>query len=143
MAKLDESCIENLRTAIHRCNKPWILAAYCIDSEKSSPALLEGTIGFFDWRLHGQISRLVKRNQMQPGSLTLVPSQRHLGKASLLVYAAGKQDDVEKIASALKKLNATQLCVAEETLPNGLMAKLKKSLAKAGIEWSPLLEAQA
>lgn len=143
MAKLDEAALDKLRTAVQRCDKPWILAAYYQDKGKPLPASLEGTIGFLDWRLHGQVSRLIKRNLIERGSLTLVPSRRQLGKASLLVYFVSDKDEgSEDVTAALKKLNAKELCLAEDTWPAPLAAKVKKSLAKAGIAWNTLVEEQ-
>lgn len=142
MAKLDDSMLEKLRAAVQRCEKPWILAAYQQDKGQSLAASLEGTIGFLDWRLHGQVSRLLKRKLMARGSLTLVPSRRHLGNASLLVYfAEGKEEDSDDVLSALKKLNAKDICLAEDTFPAALATKLKKSFSKAGIRWDTLGEA--
>ena len=142
MAKLDECTLEKLRTAVQRCEKPWILAAYQREEGQTLAASLEGTIGFLDWRLHGQVSRLLKRQLMRRGTLTPVPSRRHLGKASLLVYfAEGREDDSDDVLGALKKLHAKELCLAEDTFPAALATKLKKSFSKAGIRWDALGEA--
>ena len=142
MAKLDETALDKLRSAIQHCDKQWILAACRVGDDAGSRAPLEGTIGFLDWRLHGQVSRLLKRGRLPAGELTLVPSQRHLGRASLLVYAAESDDDDADIAPALKKLRADDICVAIDTLPPTLATKWKKSFAKAGIQWRALGDAE-
>lgn len=142
MARLDANALDKLRAAVQRCEKPWILAAYHQEKGKPVPTSLEGTLGFLDWRLHGQVSRLIKREHVVRGSLTLVPSRRQLGRASLLVYFVPDKDEGDAdVVAALKKLNAKELVLAEDTWPAPLAAKVKKSLAKAGIAWEALVEA--
>ena len=132
-----------MASSVQSCEKPWILAAYQREKGQTLAASLEGTIGFLDWRLHGQVSRLLKRKQIPLGSMTLVPSRHHLGSASLLVYfAENKEHDSDAVLTALKKLNAKDLCLAEDTFPEALATKLKKSLSKAGIRWDRLGESK-
>ena len=139
MAVLSESDEIELKRAIDSCQSPWILAAYTNKGKRSISASMEGTLGYLDWRLHGQLSNLLRRGLMKKGSLTIIPARKKLGKASLLVFSAsGKDDENKSLLDSLKKLRAERLSIAESTLPEGLSAKLKKALTKSGIAWESL-----
>lgn len=142
MAKLDEASLTRLKSALDRCEQPWILAAYCPQSSRPLSASLEGTLGYLDWRLHGQLSMLIKQVRIPMGRLALIPSRRQLGKASLIVYHAGESSHAQEVIQALKKLNASQIALAEDTWPAAIAGQLKKQLTKAGIEWSSLGEVE-
>jgi hypothetical protein len=138
MAKLDEASLSRLKSALDRCEHPWILAAYYPETTKPVSASLQGTLGYLDWRLHGQFSLLIKRVRVPAGKLALIPSQNQLGKASLLVYHARENSQAQDIVSALKKLNPSHISIAADTWPEPIASQLKKQLSKTGIEWSVL-----
>ncbi len=141
MAQLAYKDIKQLDRVLEKCREPWILAAYSKENKQSLSASMEGTLGYFDWRLHGQISKLVKRKRMQEGDFILIPNKARLGQASLLIYylkdekASGKD-----VVNCLQKLNAKKLSFSESTWPEVAAVNIKKALKKAGISWSVLEE---
>ena len=143
MAKLDEASLTRLKSALDKCDEPWILAAYCPKPSMSPSASLEGTLGYLDWRLHGQLSLLIKRVRVPAGRLAMIPSQSQLGKASLIVFHAREDSQAQDVVNALKKLHASQISIAADTWPEPMGSQLKKQLTKAGIEWSMLGQKEA
>lgn len=139
MARLDNSKLASIRKAVDACEQPWILVAYEREEGVDLPASLEGPLGYFDWRLHGQISRLVRRGLLPKGGMAMLPGEQKTGKSSLLIYnSTDRQDGAPRITESLKKLQAKEVAIVEETWPEELCAKMKKALTKAGIPWSSL-----
>lgn len=133
MASLDPAKVSHLRKCIDACQEDLLLAAIPQETARS----LQGVLGVLDWRVHGAISRLVKQNALS--ELSLFPSRRLLGKASLVLFR-GSETSVSKLGDALKKLGAARICVAESSFSPSLWSKLEAQLKRAEISWTKLEE---
>jgi hypothetical protein len=133
MALLEESKYIEVLKNLDDCQSPWLLAAY---QESSNPARsLQGILGVIDWRLHGLLSDLIKKQRLEMDELAIIPGQARLGKASLLVHYCGLDlHKSEKIVDSLKKLHCQEICLVETSFPADFLRKLKQNLSKAGIK---------
>lgn len=131
MASLDSKQVSDLRSRIEACSEPYLLAY--LEPQSSPAKTMEGTLGVIDWCLHGTISKLLKQEDL--GDFTLVPQNRLLGKASLLLLSGDAPKNLPKI---LKQLNIQRLCIAAGTIPEGALPKLQQQLVKAGVGYSTL-----
>jgi hypothetical protein len=94
---------------------------------------MSGTLGVIDWCLHGTISNLLKENNLE--EFTLVPQNRLLGKASLLLL---RGDAPKNLPTLLQRLKVQSLCIAAGTIPDGSLPKLQQQLKKAGVSFTTL-----
>ncbi len=103
---------------------------------------MEGPLGYFDWRLHGQVSRLVRSKVLKEGSITMIPSQRHLGESNLLIYTSKNDEfndqDVESIIESLEKLQVDEVCFVDATWPEDIAKNIKSSLNNKSISYASL-----
>lgn len=135
MASLDPGKVSHLRRCLEACNESYLLAA--VDHVEENAKALKGSLGVIDWRLHGAISRLTK----EPfDSFTLMPHNRLLGKASLLLFRADQSKCISELPQVLKKINAERICVAESTMSPSLFSSIEQQLKKANVTWSKLEE---
>jgi|SRR3989344_6842777 len=140
MAKLDDLSIKNLKNSLNNCSSKIILSCYQKTDGEGLAKSLEGTLGYLDWCLDGQISKLLKCEGMKSGELTLISGKNKLGKqSSLLIYTAKKSDiDAQRIAKALRGLQVENLSIAQSTFPKDSLGSLEKALKKEQIEWQSL-----
>ena len=141
MATLSGSELKQLSESVDSCKATWILAGYRRRPQGPLSATLQGALGFFDWRLHGQVSQLVQKGQPRKGGIAMIPSRGRLGQSSLLVYGLNGAPDTVEIVKALRNLRAERLSLAGSTWPEGTADKLQKALNKAGIKCELLKEA--
>lgn len=146
MARLDREELEILKHQIQESKHPWLFAALDSTKEQKASLSLEGALGYFDWRLHGQVSNLVKKRALTAGTITMIPAQQLLGRSNLLIYSPKKTsgdanpDEVNHIVNSLKGLKVQEVCFVDSTWPGQIHEKLKKALIKAKIISSSLGE---
>lgn len=142
MARLDRESLDSLKDRVDNSKHRWIFAAFTRNSESAPAETMEGPLGYFDWRLHGQVSRLVRSNSLRKGSITMIPSQRHLGSSNLLVYTPqsgeSNQQEVNAIIEALERLQVKEVCFVESTWPEKFVRQIQSSLKKKKISYSSL-----
>lgn len=132
MAVFSPAALKDLKVALTTLSEPWILSGFEINE---SPT--EGIIGFFDWRLHGIISKLSQKKALEENTLVYVPSKKNLGGASLLLFTfQGSSKKSTALVSNLKNLKVDSLCLLENTFPQDFLLNLKQTLTKAGIRWT-------
>lgn len=135
MPQLDKKSTEALKAAVNNCKDQWLLA--CLPEEHSASPI-SGPVGLFDWRLHGQVSRMARRKMLQSGELCLVSGPKRLGGASLLLYIYEKGAKSSNLVSRLKKLGITSLSVEESSFPKDFFSRLEQNLDKEGLSWKKL-----
>ena len=135
MANLSGESLASLKRSVDDCKNQWLLACMS-DEKKNSP--ITGHVGFFDWRLHGQLSRLIRRDTLHTGELCLVSGPKRLGAASLLLFVHGKNTKSSELVAQLRKLGINSLSVEESSFPEDFFARLKQNLDKEGISWTKL-----
>lgn len=134
MARLDPVQTEILRKAIDSCTSDWIIAG----AEWNEASALRGPVGYFDWRLHGQVSRLLARGELMPGRLCVVAGPMKLGKSKLLLVPPDHGMTPSQLSQRLKLLGAHTVTLEESGFSKDFLAKLKDNLSKEQIEWSTL-----
>lgn len=139
MAILGTSAVQELRTRLNGCSAPWLLAGYQLSAGEPPAKSLQGTLGFLDWRLHGRLARLVREARLPPGEIAMLSNRGRLGQATLLVaHLKGDKSDLTSIETALKGLQAQDICVAASSFPEDFVSKLEAVFTKAGIRWTTL-----
>ncbi len=135
MASLSKDSLASLKRSVDDCKSQWLLA--CLSDERKNSTIL-GPVGFFDWRLHGQLSKLVRRDSFHTGELCLISGPKRLGTASLLLFIHGKNTKSSELVARLKKLGIDSLSIEETSFPEDFFARLKQNLDKEGISWTKL-----
>lgn len=135
MAIFDETQYLEAIKLIDQCSSPWLLIGY--QKTESVAESMQGFLGIVDWRLHGQVSALVKDNKIQPNELAMVPSNTQLGKASLLLFYVS-QKNPKNLLEHLLKLKVSDLCIVQNSFPEDFFEVLQQNLSKAGIKWNTL-----
>jgi len=133
--KLDRETQAAWKKALRAEEAP--LVAFGLDS--GVPLLSErvsGVAGLIDWRLHGQVSKLLARGALAPEEFCLVPTGA--GAQNFLLYHYGPSPDAKAFAAHAKKLKTDRLAIAGSTFPKDFLLKLEQHLKKEGISFSHL-----
>lgn len=142
MARLDRKSLESLKLKLDNSKHRWLFAAFKRTNGSEAGETMEGPLGYFDWRLHGQVSRLVRSKVLKEGSITMIPSQRHLGESNLLIYTSKNDEfndqDVESIIESLEKLQVDEVCFVDATWPEDIAKNIKSSLNNKSISYASL-----
>ncbi len=141
---MDREKLESLKGLLDNSKHPWLFAAFQGENADTPSEKIEGSLGYFDWRLHGQVTRLVRSNSLRSGTITMIPSKRLLGDSNLLIYTTKNnspaQDEIEKIVKSLEKLRVNEICFVESTWPEPVSKMIKNKLKKSEILCSSLEE---
>lgn len=118
-----------------RVAEPWLVGG--LDSRVDSLAeRVGGMAGILDWLVHGQVSRLLKREALGAEEFCLVPGPQ--GRPNVLLYQYGGSPDAKLLSSKMKGLGVQNICLAETTFPKDFLAKLKQNLGREGISCTKL-----
>lgn len=135
MAILDPDQKKSWKSSLKDCESPWI--AFGLPANGTSIAeKMNGMPGIIDWHLHGQVSKLLSQGLLSNGELCLIPNTS--GQKNFLLYHYEPTPDAKAFFAKLKKLQVTELCLAESTFPGDFLAKVKQTLTKEGIRCTKL-----
>ena len=135
MAIFNEAQYVDVIKTIDQCASPWLLIGY--QKTESIAESMQGFLGIVDWRLHGQVSSLIKDDKIKPNELAMVPSNAQLGKASLLLFYVS-QKNPKNLLEHLLKLKVNDVCIVQNSFPEDFLENLQQNLSKAGIKWNML-----
>lgn len=93
--------------------------------------------GLLDWKLHGQVSRLLVDDKFPPDEFCLIPSTGK-SRPSVLFWHFGPKPAVAPLLERLRSLHTKELALASSTFPEDFLSKLKENLKKEGIRWMEL-----
>jgi hypothetical protein len=134
MPSLEPEKVSHLKTCLSVCKDPILLAGIS-DCEQPSKAL-RGAIGVIDWRLHGTVSKLLIRNAID--AFTLVPHNRLLADASLLLMRTDGKLNLDSLFKTLKRMQINRICIAESTFSDQIFNGIQQQLKKADVTWTKL-----
>lgn len=136
MARLDPYKKQEWKAALAANKAAWVACG--LDLGGDGGAAFEGMAGLIDWTLHGQVSALAIRRQIADGECCLVPGDASRGRPNYLFFpiraATGAQGFIEKA----RKLNITDIAIAESTFPEDFLGKVKQTFKKEGIRFTKL-----
>ncbi len=136
MARLDSHTRAAWKSALQSSQAPWIVCG--IDTTAPSLAQrLEGMPGLIDWRVHGQVSALMNRQEMASETFCLIPDPSR-PRTSFLVYNYGKSIDPKIFLQQLRALKLQEVQLAESTFPEDFLQKVKQHFKKEGIRSTKL-----
>ena len=135
MARLESEAKKRWKEALNRETSPWIACALDASVEHLSDRM-SGMTGLIDWRVHGQVSRLLARGALPVDEFCLVPLPS--GRQNFLVYHFKENPEPKAFLEGLRKLGIRQLSLAESTFPKDFLPKLKQNLDREGIRFSKL-----
>lgn len=135
MAKLDLETKTTWMNALSSHSGPWIL--FGLDSQISPLSeRLGGMAGLIDWYVHGQVSRLVSKENSD-SDFFLIPSTSK-EKPSFFFYHYSGSPELKKLSEKIKHLQISNIAVALSTFPEDFSKKLKQNLERDGIQWTKL-----
>lgn len=137
MAQLTASQKQELKEAIAQVKTPWVLFGVDASAEALS-GRIGGLAGLIDWRVHGQVSRLLAKNLFPGDGFCVIPGDPGRGCPSFLAFQFGAEPEVKFAAERIRKLGIRELTVAESTFPEDFSRKLKQTLTKEGNSWFKL-----
>jgi hypothetical protein len=137
MANLDTAKKREFKEALAAVKTPWVL--FGIDGTLASLAeRMEGAAGLLDWNLHGQVSKLLARENFSADGFCVIPGDPSCDRPSFVAFQFGTHPDVKVAADRLKKLGIKDVAVAETSFPEDFCRKLKQTLMKEGSRWTKL-----
>lgn len=135
MAQLSAQVKSNWKKALADCRAPWILSG--IDGSMPVSERLTGMAGLLDWKLHGQVSRLLVDDKFPAGEFCLIPGAG-ASRPSFLFWHYGQRPALSSLLEKFRSLQLKEVAIASSTFPEDFLAKLKENLKKEGIRWMEL-----
>ena len=132
MAQLNPATRSSWKKALSEISSGYVAVGLNSDL-LTPPQHSEGMIGLIDWLLHGQVSRLLAKNKLLPGENILVPGNPDLQRPSFLFLYFDGNTEAKKTVNILKKLEISDLHLAESTFPEDFLGKMKQNFKKEGI----------
>lgn len=134
MASLDPIKKLAWKNALARTKAPWVICGI----KSRTPAPLDGMAGLVDWMVHGQVSQRLLLGHLASGEVCIVPGDPQKQRPSFLLYPVDGSAGASLLAEKARKLQISELALAESTFPEDFLAKVKQTLKKEGIRYQKL-----
>jgi hypothetical protein len=95
-------------------------------------------LGLIDWIVHGQVSRLLQKGRIGEDECCLLPGNPVNSRPSILLVPVSAPGAAKSLAEVARKLNISDLALAETTFPEDFLAKVKQTFKKEGIRCKKL-----